>query len=68
MQDPTQKLKRPDINSGLEEELFYEYRHDRKSVDAGWKQIFEGNGHDVPSWDRPTADAPRLQLPSKSRP
>ncbi len=49
MQDPNQKLKRPDINSGLEEELFYEYRHDRKSVDAGWKQIFEGNGHDVPA-------------------
>src|SRR5205807_1771340 len=39
---------KPTINSGLEEELFYEYRHDRKSVDAGWKQIFEGNGHDAP--------------------
>ena len=54
MQDPSETLSKPTINSGLEEELFYEYRHDRKSVDAGWKQIFEGthlesNGHDAPA-------------------
>ncbi|HXP89139.1 MAG TPA: multifunctional oxoglutarate decarboxylase/oxoglutarate dehydrogenase thiamine pyrophosphate-binding subunit/dihydrolipoyllysine-residue succinyltransferase subunit [Bryobacteraceae bacterium] len=35
----------PRVNRGLEEELFYEYRHDRKSVDAGWGPVFEGNGH-----------------------
>ncbi len=34
----------PSINRGLEEELFYEYHHDRKAVDAAWTQVFEGNG------------------------
>jgi 2-oxoglutarate decarboxylase len=32
------------VNRGLEEELFYEYLHDRKSVDPGWGLVFEGNG------------------------
>ncbi len=32
------------INSWLEEELLQQYRHDRGSVDADWKNIFEHNG------------------------
>ncbi|HEY7337041.1 MAG TPA: multifunctional oxoglutarate decarboxylase/oxoglutarate dehydrogenase thiamine pyrophosphate-binding subunit/dihydrolipoyllysine-residue succinyltransferase subunit [Bryobacteraceae bacterium] len=41
MTDPTP----PRINSGLEEELFYEFHHDRHAVDDSWTQLFEGNGH-----------------------
>jgi len=40
MQDPTQ----PDINSWLEDEIFQQYSHDRQTVDASWKQVFDGNG------------------------
>src|SRR5579871_3422126 len=36
------KSNEPTVNGGLEEELFYEYRHDRKSVDAGWGMVFDG--------------------------
>jgi 2-oxoglutarate dehydrogenase E1 component len=46
----------PNINSGLEEELFYEYQHDRKAVDASWTdvfqektQVFDANGHTAPA-------------------
>jgi 2-oxoglutarate dehydrogenase E1 component len=39
----------PSINSGLEEELFYEYSHDRKAVDASWVHVFDGNGHAAPA-------------------
>jgi len=41
MQDPTH----PSINSWLEDELYSQYRHDRKTVDTDWSQIFETNGH-----------------------
>jgi 2-oxoglutarate dehydrogenase E1 component len=37
--------EKPSINRGLEEELFYEYHHDRKSVDPSWSGVFDGNGH-----------------------
>ena len=33
------------INAWLEEELLQQYHHDRASVDADWKNIFD---HDVP--------------------
>src|SRR6516165_3077994 len=51
----------PSINSGLEQELFYEYQHDRKAVDVSWTHVFEktqafeethvfdGNGHAAPA-------------------
>ena len=39
--DPTQ----PNINSWLEDELFQQYKHDRKTVDATWTPVLEGNGH-----------------------
>ncbi|HUI77877.1 MAG TPA: 2-oxo acid dehydrogenase subunit E2, partial [Bryobacteraceae bacterium] len=42
---PQSSKTQPNINQGLEEELFYEYRHDRKSVDPSWGLVFEGNGH-----------------------
>jgi len=32
----------PEINSWLEEELYQEYLHDRRTVDEGWKSVFEG--------------------------
>ncbi len=40
MQDPSQ----PDINSWLEDEIFQQYSHDHKTVDAAWKQMFEDHG------------------------
>ena len=39
--DPTQ----PNINSWLEDELFQQFKHDRKTVDATWAPVLEGNGH-----------------------
>ena len=33
------------VNAWLEEELLQQYHHDRASVDADWKNIFD---HDVP--------------------
>ncbi len=38
---PTQ----PDINSWLEDELLQQYKHDRKTVDATWTPVLEGNGY-----------------------
>jgi multifunctional 2-oxoglutarate metabolism enzyme len=37
----------PNINSWLEEELFSQFRVDRKTVDASWAPVFDttGNGH-----------------------
>jgi 2-oxoglutarate decarboxylase len=42
---PSLSTDEPRVNRGLEEELFYEYLHDRTSVDEGWAGVFEGNGH-----------------------
>src|SRR5580704_15867277 len=35
----------PSVNSWLEDELYQQYLYDRKTVDSGWTQIFESNGH-----------------------
>jgi len=35
----------PALNSWLEDELYLEYLHDRKTVDESWKEVFESNGH-----------------------
>ncbi len=32
------------INSWLEDELYQQYLHDRKTVDESWKKLFESNG------------------------
>src|SRR5690349_5332309 len=37
--------KQPDVNSWLEDELFQQYKHDRKTVDGTWTSVLEGNGH-----------------------
>ena len=51
--DPTQ----PNINSWLEDELFQEYKHDRKAVDATWTSVLEGNGHTAAPAGKATAVA-----------
>src|SRR5215475_11155431 len=37
------------INSWLEDELYQQYLHDRKTVDESWKKVFESNGGGVVS-------------------
>jgi 2-oxoglutarate decarboxylase len=37
------------INSWLEDELYQQYLHDRKTVDDSWKQVFESNGGTPPT-------------------
>jgi len=51
--DPTQ----PNINSWLEDELFQQYKHDRKTVDATWTPVLEGNGHTIAPSAKATAVA-----------
>jgi 2-oxoglutarate dehydrogenase E1 component len=36
------------INSWLEDELYQQYLHDRKTVDESWKKVFESNGSTTP--------------------
>ncbi|HYL36890.1 MAG TPA: multifunctional oxoglutarate decarboxylase/oxoglutarate dehydrogenase thiamine pyrophosphate-binding subunit/dihydrolipoyllysine-residue succinyltransferase subunit [Bryobacteraceae bacterium] len=36
------------INSWLEDELYQQYLHDRKTVDESWKKVFESNGETAP--------------------
>src|SRR5580765_928076 len=57
-EDPTQ----PNINSWLEDELFQQYKHDRKTVDATWTPVLEANGHTVAPSAKATAvaDSPRM--------
>ncbi len=35
----------PNVNSWLEDELYEQYLHDRQTVDPGWQDVFESNGH-----------------------
>ncbi len=37
------------INSWLQDELYRNYLHDKKSVDDTWKRVFETNGHAKPN-------------------
>src|SRR5581483_11660338 len=37
------------INSWLEDELYQQYLHDRKTVDESWKKLFESNGIPAPA-------------------
>src|SRR4029077_5388409 len=37
------------INSWLEDELYQEYLHDRRTVDESWKKVFESNGEEAPT-------------------
>ncbi len=46
------------INTWLEDELYQNYLHDRRTVDESWKQVFEGNGHPAAAPANGTAPAP----------
>ncbi|HEY6347395.1 MAG TPA: multifunctional oxoglutarate decarboxylase/oxoglutarate dehydrogenase thiamine pyrophosphate-binding subunit/dihydrolipoyllysine-residue succinyltransferase subunit [Bryobacteraceae bacterium] len=52
----------PSINSGLEEELLYEFQHDRRAVDSSWMPVFEGNGHAPTAAAVEPAAAPRPEV------
>src|SRR5271155_3108119 len=52
----------PNVNSWLEDELYQQYLYDRKTVDAGWSQVFESNGH---NGHAPVTASPALQAPAK---
>ena len=41
-EDPAQQ---PNINSWFEEELYSQYRTDKRTVDSSWGQVFENGGH-----------------------
>ncbi len=43
MSDPSRESSLG-INSWLEDELYQQYLHDRKTVDESWKKLFESNG------------------------
>ena len=45
------------INSWLEDELYQQYLHDRKTVDESWKKVFEANGVTKPALETPVASA-----------
>src|SRR5580658_7640030 len=48
---------KPSINSWLEDELYHQYLHDRQTVDADWKEVFESNGHGTNGNAAPTSVA-----------
>src|SRR6202163_1971852 len=55
---PPQSTSEFGINSWLEDELYQQYLHDRKTVDDSWKKVFESNGGSVTSSNgSPTAIA-----------
>src|SRR5262249_46176289 len=51
----------PSVNSWLEDELYQQYLHDRKTVDTGWTQVFDANGHTTPA--TPTAAVVETRKP-----
>ena len=52
------------INSWLEDELYQQYLHDRKTVDESWKKVFEPTAPPAaPHWERP-AGSPAARPPS----
>jgi multifunctional 2-oxoglutarate metabolism enzyme len=53
--DSMPESPKPSINSWLEDELYHQYLHDRQTVDADWKQVFESNGHAAPANGTATA-------------
>jgi 2-oxoglutarate dehydrogenase E1 component len=55
----------PNVNSWLEEELQQQYLSDRRTVDASWSEVFEGNGH--ASDAAPAAPAAAVTTPAPVR-
>src|SRR3984893_6227956 len=48
------------INSWLEDELYQQYLHDRKTVDDSWKKVFESNGgNGAPAIPAPVTPTPK---------
>src|SRR5579862_6329818 len=62
MEDSSQ----PNINSWLEDELFQQYRYDRKTVDASWAPVFEGNGHTAAPEPLPQSARALVKAPEAS--
>src|SRR5579863_8983040 len=63
----------PSVNSWLEDELYQQYLYDRQTVDAGWSQVFESNGHTAaapPSngMPEPSPEASQLLALAKASP
>jgi len=64
------------INDWLEEELYRQYRFDRKSVDEGWTQLFERSGHnggpagpqEPPEYIPPQQEPPPSPSPEREPP
>jgi 2-oxoglutarate decarboxylase len=63
------------INSWLEDELYQQYLHDRKTVDPSWTKVFESNGGTVTASGNGTPapssipnGAPALAVPSARQP
>ncbi len=60
------------INSWLEDELYQQYQFDRKSVDEGWTELFEANGHNgaqtIPTDREPPEYLPPEQEPPQETP
>jgi 2-oxoglutarate dehydrogenase E1 component len=52
----------PSVNSWLEDELYQQYLYDRQTVDPGWQDVFESNGHAANgSTDAPKAPGAELR-------
>src|SRR6202162_6355948 len=57
------------INSWLEDELYQQYLHDRKTVDDSWKQVFESNGGTpAPANGTPVVTAPDVEASDVTAP
>ncbi len=53
------------INSWIEDELYHQYQFDRSSVDEGWTQLFEQNGHNGTAT---TVEEPPQEIPPQREP
>ncbi len=52
------------VNSWLEDELYQQYLHDRRTVDESWKEVFESDGHTVNGHENGTPAAPVVSDPT----
>src|SRR4051794_18280978 len=52
------------VNSWLEDELYQQYLHDRRTVDESWKEVFESDGHTVNGHENGTPAAPAVSDPT----
>ena len=52
------------VNSWLEDELYQQYLHDRRTVDESWKEVFESDGHTGQRHENGTPAAPVVSGPT----